>query len=409
MANLEKLQSTADAVEQYAEEHLFDEFGLMMSTVDSHTGRPFEREFVTTEKVPRRARFDPWSWLTYEDSIMTAGHYIDGLVMKYEITGDGNSLRRAEAVWSACRDVSYQSQSYGGIGCFLRPYGGFDGMEKFGEPLGSDQAGPLFCGVYRLMKHVDKEKREEMRRIMINLLKWYADQGYAYRYYKCQQHYWRPPGQHHASAFYLPALAFSARETGEKRWLDDLEFYLDRQLHDPEIINSDRGLAWNFKQGGLLVLKDILGEKFHQYFTPEILSRMNNDVRRWLKKYSEPGMICRQYPESGASDFKPAEKKDWSRRTGLGFPFQNWIHGGKTRPREEATVLTALAAIGIEGAAELATEIFSFRRKVPEDFTHYLADDYDQLPEAVHLYARMVGAIMLDWWRNYWVLRKTRG
>lgn len=408
MNNLNHLQTTADTVEQYAATHLFDESGLMMSTIDSQTGCPFERDFITEEKVPRRAMFDPWSWWTYEDSVMTAGHYIDGLVMKYEMTGNENALQRAKEVWSVYLDVSYQSQAYGGVGCFLRPYGGFDEMEKFGEPLGTDQAAPLFHGVYKLMNHVDGEEREEMSRIMINMLKWYADQGYAYRYYKFQQHYWQPPGHHHASSFYLPAIAFAAQETGEKRWQKELEFYLNRQLQDPEIINSDSGLAWNFKQGGLLVLRDILGDKFHAHFTPEILNRMRDDVKRWLEKHNEPGMIFRQYPESAEPGFKPFERpnSNWSRYQGMGFPAYKWIHGGRMRPRHEYTVLAALAAIGVEDTADLATQIFSLRKKVPEDFTHYLVDDYDILPEAVHIYARGVGALMLDWWRNYWVFRK---
>jgi len=59
-----------------------------MSGIDSHTDRPFDREFITEEKVPRRALFDPGSYWTYEHTIITMGHYIDGLVLKYDVTGN---------------------------------------------------------------------------------------------------------------------------------------------------------------------------------------------------------------------------------------------------------------------------------------------------------------------------------
>ena len=45
MQDIGELIPTADAIEAYAEEHLFDGFGLMFSGVDSHTNQPFAREF----------------------------------------------------------------------------------------------------------------------------------------------------------------------------------------------------------------------------------------------------------------------------------------------------------------------------------------------------------------------------
>ena len=58
------LKKTAEQVEQYAEDHLFHGAGLMFSGIDSHTNQPFARDFITEEKVPRRALFAPWSFWT---------------------------------------------------------------------------------------------------------------------------------------------------------------------------------------------------------------------------------------------------------------------------------------------------------------------------------------------------------
>lgn len=404
---LAQLRATTDDIEAYTETHMFDHAGLMMSGIDSHTNRPFDRSFVTDRKVPRRAMFDPWSYWTYEDTMMSTGHYLEGLVLKYEVTGDVSLLERAIAVWETCLDVFYQSQVYGGLGCFLRPYGGFDEMERFGEPLGTDQAAPVFFGAYRLSKHVNADTRNEIVRTWVHALKWYADQGYVYRYYKSHQHYWRPPGHHHGSSFYLPAIAFAALETGEQRWKDDLVFHLNRVLCSPEARKSSKGIAWNFKQGGLLVLKDLmdaLGEPFEQHFTSDVLAQMHGDVTHWLEAYNEPGMLHRDFPESVSPGFIPYEKPRNSSRRDLKHAYAGWVHGGRQRPRHEATVLAALGVLGNEEARTQAIDVFALRQDVPREFSIYLAEDYDSTPPSKHLYSRTVGAMMLDWWRNVWVL-----
>lgn len=401
---IQTLRSVADQIQSYVESNLFDDVGLMISAVDCRTDRPFDRALLTPNKVPRRAAFDPWSWLSYEDSIMTMGHYIDGLVMKYELTGDSTLLERAMKVWSVCWDVFHQSQVYGGRGCFLRPYGGFDVMERFGEPLGTDQAAPLFAGVFRLSQHASASDRRKMIDMLVSTLKWYADLSYAYRYYKCMQHEWKPPGHHHATSFYLPAIALAARETGEKRWRDDLDFYLRRQLTDAAILESDAGVAWNFKQSGLLEMRALLGNQFTHHFSTEILNQMYVDVQRWLSRFDEPGLLHRDHPQSKQPGFKPYLRADFHPARGAGFAHQFTVHGARQRPRHEVTLLAALAALGVPGAAEKALDVFLVRQKVPIDFTHYLAQDHDLLPDESHLYARIVGALMVDWWRNAWVL-----
>lgn len=75
MSDINQLAITAATVEAYIEANLFDPVGLMYSGIDSHTNRPFERDFITLRKVPRRAAFDPWSYWTYEDSVMSIPKY----------------------------------------------------------------------------------------------------------------------------------------------------------------------------------------------------------------------------------------------------------------------------------------------------------------------------------------------
>jgi len=55
--------------------------------------------------------------------------------------------------------------------------------------------------------------------------------------------------------------------------------------------------------------------------------------------------------------------------------------------------------------AERVAGLLALWRHVPTDFTAFLAEDYDRLPDTVHLYARSVGVGLVHWWRNYWLLR----
>jgi len=160
------LQNTASQAEQYINEHLFDPDGLMYSYIDVRTGEPFEEDYVAhfrenirraeSWSVHHRADSDPVTYWSYEDTIATAGYYIEALVLKHELTGDAAALERAFEIWNRYKLVYYASQVYG-IGSFLRPYGGFAGgfagMSRWMEPLGTDQASPLLCGQYALWKH----------------------------------------------------------------------------------------------------------------------------------------------------------------------------------------------------------------------------------------------------------------
>jgi hypothetical protein len=42
---------------------------------------------------------------------------------------------------------------------------------------------------------------------------------------------------------------------------------------------------------------------------------------------------------------------------------------------------------------------------VPQDFTDFLLEDHEALPREVRHYATSVGAIAIEWYRNYWILK----
>ena len=409
---LKECARTAGRVEAYIQDNLFDPAGIMYSGIDSHTGRPFERDFITPIKVPRRARFDPWAYWTYEDSILASGLYIDGLILQHELTGDSSCLDRAAERWGIVKNVYSCSQVHG-IGTFLRPYGGYQRMHQFMEPLGTDQASPLFNGLYRYLKHADERTAADITRVMLQTLEWYAAQNFEYFYYKCFLHSYDPhqaprlgwdPSQH-MNSYFLPACAWAANVAGDQKWQEVLHERLP--LFASGHYNVCPAFCWG---SDLTNLADIMGRRFGEFFTRDVLEGGSERCQQMLAQYGEPGTVKRVCPESAEPDFEPHVETDfdpdnWS--TNLGFAYFHPRHGGRARPRHEIDFLIALASLGYEReqTAAQAMELLSHRTRVPEDFTAFLSTDYDKLPETVHLYARSVGVYMVQWWRDYWLLR----
>ena len=154
------------------------------------------------------------------------------------------------------------------------------------------------------------------------------------------------------------------------------------------------------------MLAELLGERFAERFPKEVLEAAHERCRELLAEYDEPGRVKRLCPESREPGFKPSLAPGFGPAAGLGYRYFFVRHGGRVRPRLEVNFLVALAALGYEHAFEEALELMSLRRRVPADFTHMLSEDYGSLPEEVHLCARTVGPQMLEWWRNWWLLRK---
>ena len=396
---LQDVAPIAQQVERFVDDHLFDDFGLIRSSVDVATGLPFERWFISANKVPRRALFDPWSFWTYEDSIMGLGFHIETLVLKHELTGDVDALERAADELATVCNVYSASQIHG-IGSFLRPYGGYDMMHEFLEPLGTDQAGPLLCGILRLHRYLDSNERMFVDRMLVQMLDWYREQDFSYWYYKSMIHAWRPP-LHHAASYYLPGIAFAAAATGDAMWKDLLQQKLRLLQTDDRYMD-----AQTMRFGSdLLLLKRLLGSRFSQVFSDHMLGRIWSGVDDALAAYD--ATTWRKFVHAEAADPKFATRRlrPMNRAANLGFAYFDWIHPGKCRPRHELSTLCAKAALGDESASATAANIMASCKRVPEDFTPFSYELASDVPDDIVLYFRSVGIGMLNWLRDYWLLR----
>jgi len=279
----DKLNQTATLIEQYIEEHLFDPAGIMYAYVDVRTGQPFDRAAITTRQTPVRAHFDPWSYWTYEDSIQTTGVYLDGLVRQYEVTRVPVCLERAHKTL-ARHSQHLRLLASLGHRKFLRPYGGYLTMRAFAEPLGTDQASTLCSGLYRYSQHADTETRTQIADVMVKTLSWYEQQDFAYFYYKAFIHSWNADFQH-AASYYLPAIAWAAKATGEKKWRDLLTAKL-ALFQDPALPNLPVGPRFILLGQRPADAEELLGEEFEITFPapdarrclPALPSRISNDT-----------------------------------------------------------------------------------------------------------------------------------
>jgi hypothetical protein len=403
-----ELAATLLEAESYIEERLFDPYGLLYAYIDIQTGKPFAPGVPTPAMTPVRARFDPWSYWSYEDSICAMGMYVDGQMRKYRVTGEQECLEKAHQVWLTVRNIYYTSQMHG-RGTFMRPYGGLRTMEKFLEPLGTDQAGPLFHGLYAYMQQAEPHVKVEIADVLLQTLTWYEQQGFKYIYYKCLLHEWNVEGLH-ATSYYLPAIAWAAQWTGEAKWKKHLE--AKRGLFESDGYCLFRGGQGAFCRGtDLPNFADILGTEFSMFVPPAQLEAAYEACLDNLKCYDEPKTSRRFFEESKEPGFKPylhPMAEPYARDGGIGFPYYYTVHQGRHHPRHETHFLCALAALGHPGALDKAWELLGIQRDVPRDFTAMIIDDYEALPESVQLCARAVGVGIVEWFRNYWLLRSIK-
>jgi hypothetical protein len=394
------MQQIEADIHQYIESYLFDSNGIMYGQVDGFTNQPLSEQLVSPDCVPRRASFNPVDYWAYEDAVMNMGLYMDGLVLKHKATGEQQCLDRATELWTIVEKIFSCSQIYG-IGSFLRPYGGFKEMGRFAEPLGTDQASPLFSGLYRYMPYAPQSVRNTIEKVLLKTLGWYEQQDFSYFYYKNMIHRWEPPLDH-AASYYLPAIVWASTISNDLRWSDHARRRL-ATLDTPRQ-NLTRAFRWGSE---LPILYELLDNRASQYLSTSVLQKTLSMTCQQLNTYSAPNMTRYIYEEAQSKDFKPYMKSIPESDDRLAHPFYFCVHAGRVRPRHELHTLCGLAAVGNGDARRQANELMELWQNVPHDFTIVLAEDYPDMPRQVHLYARAVGPRLVEWFRNYWLLKKS--
>lgn len=244
----EKLDQLCINFEDYLYKHFFDEDGILLSYIDKKTGKPFDFEYINTQKLWKIPCERLEEYHAYEDSMMNYGFYLTYLYEKYNATGDCKVLEQMKQTMEMIFKIYEISQQIEN-GFFGRPYGGLNRIVHNKEPLGTDQIAPLLSGVglYRnIASDIEKRKIDQM---VVDSLEWYRKQGYQYLWYKFFIHKYTDKNMSHALNFYLPCAYWAYNFTGDIKYYEDYKKfyeYIFYNLSKHEISFTFRFRYWLF-------------------------------------------------------------------------------------------------------------------------------------------------------------------
>ncbi len=333
-------------------EHLFDDDGILYAYTDVQTGTAFSSELMNNMYLDLYHVPDPVHYWSNEDSMQYSGLLLYALYEKYVTTRDPSVIERMDQIYRGVRkvyDVSQRTEP----GSFSRPYGGLSNMTKYNEPLGTDQAGSLFWGLWLYGKVADQSTRAEIDEMNIRTVDWYREQDYSYLYYQFHVHGSRGDEmryQGHSLCYYLPSLLWAYQVTGEVVYYDDYVRLWEEQWYECD----HRLLLQAWKHRFLLRwLRDLAPEKaFWQRFYERVIHADIQTFRgamdpRWLRESSDAwhsapiaaNGFAYEWPEVETEEFEPGlvwQEDEW---------FPDWRSASRERKAEMLAVWDGSAEI----------------------------------------------------------------
>lgn len=226
--------------EQIIRNRLWDKDGVMICYFDIKTMKPFEQAYFEKQSTSviwqNRADF-----FVYEDSFCIMGIYLDMLKSRYDVTKDSKAVSEMERICRLFVDTFEDSQKIE-RGFHKRLYGGIGANRPWEEPLGTDQHVYVLPGCWKVYNLLSPELRNKVKHMTTESLLWYMRKGYRYIYNNYIYHEIEPVPDTmkskmqacfegpHALSYYLPALLWCHELTGEKRYIDDYNWMMDRYV-----------------------------------------------------------------------------------------------------------------------------------------------------------------------------------
>jgi hypothetical protein len=131
-------------------------------------------------------------------------------------------------------------------GFWRRLYGGIGAKRPWEEPLGTDQQYAILYGTWRVYDLLPEKLQADVKKATIGSLRWYMRQGYSYLYTNQIYHSIEPVPKHlqskmtadfcgpHALSYYIPALLWCHKLTGQQRFIDDYNWMLERYIRNAD-------------------------------------------------------------------------------------------------------------------------------------------------------------------------------
>jgi len=196
------LHQKAKAIEEWAEDHLIDPDGVVYSQVDK-SGRPLTPAFFDPVSEPKLSDVSLTDFWQYENCGMTTGAYLQALVCRYETERDPYALERAKRCYRALRHI-YEIGKELEEGFFPKIYGA-----RFSRQTSTDQVLYAVMALDQYAPHATAEEREEIGRMIANMIRFWVKRQYRFGYYHIPDMLW-------PLARFPSLLLLAFNHTGEK-------------------------------------------------------------------------------------------------------------------------------------------------------------------------------------------------
>ncbi|MBI4026777.1 MAG: hypothetical protein HY360_17470, partial [Verrucomicrobia bacterium] len=208
----------------------FDADGVLRGAINVRTLQPFTAEWARTQTQPRQGgapeplAIDYVAAHTYEDSWDAMGNYLEYLVARHNVTREEELVHEMRRIVKMATDVYREDNPddnepayLAKRGFFRRLYAGRHGQWPYPEILGTDQMAPLQFGLLQARDFLDSTAQRELDTVLVGALGWYLTRNFAYLYRGTAIH--NIEGGPHALSYYLPALVWAHRVTGNPKYL----------------------------------------------------------------------------------------------------------------------------------------------------------------------------------------------
>ena len=298
IANHYTLEELCSQYQNYLEKYLFDVSGVPLCTLDRITNKIFDQEYYETQAYLNCELFQGRAdYAAYEDSWANVGMYMTALVNRYTISKETKSLDEINRMAELIVRVFDESQSIE-PGFHKRLYGGIGALRKWEEPLGTDQHVFVLHGSWSCYDLLDEKMQEKIKRVTTESLLWYMRKGYRYNYRRAVLHGLEAEPGHpnvyaglHALSYYIPALLWSYELTGEKRFIDDYEWLMDRYIRSADLHTHER--AW-VRWRGLFMASELAPEKDKKFFN-QIIDNLMSRYMTVMERIADNNGIGPQY------------------------------------------------------------------------------------------------------------------
>lgn len=187
------LAAKAQAIQELIERTMFDPSGLMYSMLlitGPHEVRPVGPQDVVaiSSGASDSWKADPWinecfrnEWMTFENSLTTAGIYLHSQVERYRVTQSADALEQARRAFESIHKVYELGVADGNPGWLSKPYG--RAVTNISSP---DQYFFSFVGLFNYAKVADPDTQAKITQLVTDAADYARKDGYDL--------FWKGPG-----------------------------------------------------------------------------------------------------------------------------------------------------------------------------------------------------------------------